>query len=55
MKRLALIAVAGAAGSLARYGDNVPPYPNTRKYLRMVVDRYYEYVADERRLRVAAD
>jgi soluble lytic murein transglycosylase-like protein len=42
-------------GSLARYGDNVPPYPNTRKYLRMVVDRYYQYVAEERRMRVAAD
>jgi soluble lytic murein transglycosylase-like protein len=42
-------------GSLARYGDSVPPYPNTRKYLRMVVDRYYQYVAEERRLRVAAD
>lgn len=42
-------------GSLARYGDNVPPYPNTRKYLRMVVDRYYQYVADERRMRAAAN
>jgi soluble lytic murein transglycosylase-like protein len=31
------------AGSLARYGDNVPPYQNTRKYLRMVLDRYYQY------------
>lgn len=44
---------AGSA-SLARYGDNVPPYPNTRKYLRMVVDRYYQYVAEERRLRASA-
>ncbi|HKE18466.1 MAG TPA: transglycosylase SLT domain-containing protein, partial [Kofleriaceae bacterium] len=43
---------AGSA-SLARYGDNVPPYENTRKYLRMVVDRYYQYVAAERRLRAA--
>lgn len=30
-------------GSMARYGDNVPPYPNTRKYLKMVLARYYEY------------
>lgn len=35
-------------GSLARYGNNVPPYEHTRKYLRMVLDRYYEYVAKER-------
>jgi len=38
---------------LARYGDNVPPYPNTRKYLRMVVDRYYQYQAQEQRLRAS--
>jgi soluble lytic murein transglycosylase-like protein len=30
-------------GSMARYGDNVPPYPNTRKYLKMVLARYHEY------------
>jgi soluble lytic murein transglycosylase-like protein len=30
-------------GSLARYSDNVPPYENTRKYLRMVLDKYYQY------------
>ncbi len=30
-------------GSLAKYGDNVPPYKNTNKYLRMVLRRYYEY------------
>jgi len=34
-------------GSLARYGDNVPPYEHTRKYLRMVLDRYYQYRAKE--------
>jgi soluble lytic murein transglycosylase-like protein len=43
---------AGTA-SLARYGDNVPPYPNTRKYLRLVVDRYYQYQAQEQRLRAS--
>lgn len=31
------------AGSLARYGDDVPPYPYTRKYVRMVLDKYSEY------------
>jgi soluble lytic murein transglycosylase-like protein len=28
-------------GSLARYGDAVPPYEKTRQYLRMVLDEYY--------------
>jgi soluble lytic murein transglycosylase-like protein len=56
-----IAAYHAGAGSLARYGDNVPPYKNTRKYLRMVVDRYYQYVAIERKKRavdpraVAAD
>jgi soluble lytic murein transglycosylase-like protein len=50
-----IAAYHAGTGSLARYGDNVPPYPNTRKYLRMVVDRYYQYLADERRQRAAAN
>jgi soluble lytic murein transglycosylase-like protein len=48
-----IAAYHAGAGSLARYGDNVPPYKNTRKYLRMVVDRYYQYVAEERKLRAS--
>lgn len=36
-------------GSLAKYGDNVPPYKNTRKYLQMVLDRYYQFRDRERR------
>ena len=40
-------------GSLARYGDTVPPYKNTRQYLSMVLDRYYQYVAEERKLRAS--
>ena len=35
-----IAAYHAGVGSLARYSDNVPPYPNTRKYLRMVLDRY---------------
>lgn len=38
-----IAAYHAGAGSLAKYGDNVPPYKNTRKYLRMVLDRYYQY------------
>jgi soluble lytic murein transglycosylase-like protein len=34
-------------GSLAKYGNTVPPYANTRRYLKMVLDRYYEYKAKE--------
>jgi soluble lytic murein transglycosylase-like protein len=34
-------------GSLAKYGNTVPPYANTRKYLKMVLDRYHEYKAKE--------
>jgi soluble lytic murein transglycosylase-like protein len=30
-------------GSLAKYGNTVPPYVNTRKYVKMVLDRYYYY------------
>src|SRR5688500_3257932 len=32
-----IAAYHAGAGSLARYGDTVPPYPNTRRYLRMVL------------------
>jgi soluble lytic murein transglycosylase-like protein len=50
-----IAAYHAGSGSLARYGDNVPPYQNTRKYLRMVVDRYYHYVEAERRRLQAAN
>ncbi|HET6613097.1 MAG TPA: lytic transglycosylase domain-containing protein [Kofleriaceae bacterium] len=30
-------------GNLAKYSDNVPPYRNTRRYLRRVLDYYYHY------------
>jgi soluble lytic murein transglycosylase-like protein len=38
-------------GSLAKYGYTVPPFKYTRQYLKMVLDRYYQYKADEQRLR----
>lgn len=34
-------------GSLAKFGNTVPPYPYTQQYLRMVLQRYREYVAQE--------
>lgn len=39
-------------GSLAKYGYTVPPYKYTRQYLKMVLDRYYEYRAQEARAAV---
>ena len=32
-------------GSLAKYGYTVPPFKYTRQYLKMVLDRYYQYKA----------
>jgi soluble lytic murein transglycosylase-like protein len=50
-----IAAYHAGAGALARYGDSVPPFPRTRQYLRMVLDRYNQYVAAEKRKLVAAD
>ena len=38
-------------GSLAKYGYTVPPYAYTRQYLKMVLEKYYQYKADEARAR----
>lgn len=38
-------------GSLAKFGYTVPPYKHTRKYLKMVLERYYQYKAQEARAR----
>ena len=39
-------------GSLAKYGYTVPPYAYTRQYLKMVLERYYQYKAEDARSRV---
>ena len=36
-------------GSLAKYGYTVPPYAYTRQYLKMVLDRYYQYKNEEQK------
>jgi soluble lytic murein transglycosylase-like protein len=49
-----VLTIAGyhaGAGSLKKFGNTVPPYENTRKYLRMVLDRYERYRAEEARAR----
>ncbi len=33
--------------SLAKFGYTVPPYTYTRQYLKMVLERYYQYKAEE--------
>ncbi|MEJ7601214.1 MAG: lytic transglycosylase domain-containing protein [Kofleriaceae bacterium] len=33
-------------GSLAKYGYTVPPFKYTRQYLKMVLDKYYQYKSD---------
>jgi soluble lytic murein transglycosylase-like protein len=38
-------------GSLAKYGYTVPPYTYTRQYLKMVLERYYQYKAEETKQR----
>src|SRR5262249_43770973 len=46
---LTIAAYHAGVGSLAKYGNTVPPYKYTRQYLKMVLDRYYKYKADEAR------
>ncbi|HEY5946681.1 MAG TPA: lytic transglycosylase domain-containing protein [Kofleriaceae bacterium] len=38
-------------GSLQKFGYTVPPYAFTRQYLKMVLDRYYQYKAEETKQR----
>jgi hypothetical protein len=38
-------------GSLAKYGYTVPPYAYTRQYLKMVLERYYQYKAEDAKQR----
>ncbi len=51
-----VLTIAGyhaGAGSLKKYGNTVPPYKNTRKYLEMVLARYYQYKDQEARAAAA--
>ncbi len=44
---LTLAGYHGGVGAVKRYGNQVPPFPNTRKYIDTVLGRYYQYKADE--------
>ena len=39
-------------GSLAKFGYTVPPYKFTRQYLKMVLERYYQYKDEETKRRL---
>ena len=42
---LTIAAYHAGGGAVEKYGNQVPPYPHARQYVRMVLDRYYEYKA----------
>ena len=47
-----VLTIAGyhaGVGSLAKFGYTVPPYAYTRQYLKMVLERYYQYKTEEQR------
>lgn len=46
---LTIAAYQAGMGSLKKYNDSVPPYQNTRRYVRMVIDHYYRYKEHEER------
>lgn len=44
---LTLAGYHGGVGAVKRYGNTVPPFPNTRKYIGIVLGRYHQYRAEE--------
>lgn len=48
---LTIAAYQAGMGSLKKYNDSVPPYKNTRRYVRKVLDHYYRYKSAEERER----
>jgi hypothetical protein len=44
---LTIAAYHAGLGSLQKFGYTVPPYAYTRQYLKMVLERYYQYKAEE--------
>jgi soluble lytic murein transglycosylase-like protein len=48
---LTIAAYHAGLGSVAKYGYTVPPYAQTRHYLKKVLEYYYSYKAEEQRAR----
>lgn len=48
---LTIAAYHAGLGSLQKFGYTVPPYQYTRQYLKMVLERYYQYKAQEAKQR----
>lgn len=44
---LTVAAYHAGGGAVSKYGNQVPPYTRTRQYVKMVLDRYYEFKARE--------
>lgn len=49
---LTISAYHAGLGSLAKFGYTVPPYKYTRQYLKMVLERYYQYRDEEAKARI---
>lgn len=48
---LTIAAYNAGLGAVAKYGYTVPPYAQTRDYLKKVLDYYYKYRSEEQRAR----
>lgn len=48
---LTIAAYNAGPGAVAKYGHTVPPYQETRHYLKKVLDYYYQYKSEEQRAR----
>lgn len=48
---LTIAAYNAGVGAVAKYGYTVPPYRETRDYLKKVLDYYYQYKSEDQRAR----
>lgn len=48
--RLALAAYNAGESAVAKYGNKIPPYPETQTYVKRVVKHYQDYLSDNKSL-----